>query len=48
MVYSEQLQATHCYEPPAWKGPWRDAKGKSWYVEDVPGACSDVSWRAEL
>jgi hypothetical protein len=33
MVYSCQLQATHCYEPLAWKGIWRDPKGKSWYVE---------------
>jgi hypothetical protein len=28
-----QLQATHCYEPPAWKGIWPDRKGRSWYVE---------------
>jgi hypothetical protein len=27
MVQSVQLQATHCHEPPAWKGTWRDAKG---------------------
>jgi hypothetical protein len=33
MVYSDQLQATHCYQPPAWKGVWRDAKGRSHYVE---------------
>ena len=33
MVYSAQLQSTHCYEPPAWKGIWKDRKGKSWYVE---------------
>jgi hypothetical protein len=32
MVYSRQLQATHCRQPPAWKGQWRDAKG-TWYVE---------------
>ena len=30
MVQSKQLQATHCYEPPAWKGQWRDAKGRNW------------------
>jgi hypothetical protein len=24
MVQLVQLQATHCYEPPAWKGIWRD------------------------
>src|ERR1019366_261750 len=33
LVYSAQLQATHCRQPPAWKGIWKDAKGKSWYVE---------------
>jgi hypothetical protein len=33
LIYSPQLQATHCYEPPAWKGIWRDRKGKRWYVE---------------
>jgi hypothetical protein len=37
MIYSPQLQATHCYQPPAWKGIWKDRKGKSWYVE----ACAD-------
>ena len=33
MIYSPQLQATHCYEPPAWKGIWKDRKGKSRYAE---------------
>ena len=33
MIYDHKLQATHCRQPPAWKGVWRDAKGKSWYVE---------------
>jgi hypothetical protein len=33
MIFSDQLQADHCYERPAWKGPWRDAKGRTWYVE---------------
>jgi hypothetical protein len=33
MVQSVQGQATHCRQEPAWKGQWRDAKGKSWYVE---------------
>jgi hypothetical protein len=37
MVYSRQLQATHCRLPPVWKGIFRDAKGKSWYVE----ACAE-------
>jgi hypothetical protein len=33
LVYSNQLRATHCHEPVAWKGIWRDRKGKSHYVE---------------
>jgi hypothetical protein len=33
MVNSEQLQATHCYEPPAWKGIRKDRMGRSHYVE---------------
>jgi len=33
MVYSRQLQATHCYESPARRGVWRDAKGRSHYAE---------------
>ena len=33
MVQSEQLQATHCYEPPVWRGKWQDAKGHWWWVE---------------
>lgn len=28
MIYSRQLQATHCYEPAPWRGRWKDAKGK--------------------
>jgi len=42
MVYSHQLQAIHCSEPPAWKGVWRDRTGKSWYVE----ACGEHAPRA--
>ena len=37
MVYSEQLQATHCAAPPAWKGTWSDRNGRRWDVE----ACRD-------
>ncbi len=37
MVYSVQLQSTHCRRPPAWKGIWRDTKGRRWYVE----ACAE-------
>lgn len=33
MIYSEQIQATHCDEPVVWKGPWRDRKGKQHVVE---------------
>jgi hypothetical protein len=33
MIYSDMLQATHCYEPPVWKGSWKDVKGRTWYVE---------------
>ena len=33
MVYSRQLQAIHCRQEPAWKGIWKDVKGKSWYME---------------
>jgi hypothetical protein len=43
MVYSRQLQATHCHEPPAWKGIWKDAKGKSWYVEACREHASKLS-----
>ncbi len=28
MIYSPQLQSTHCYEPTAWRGRWTDAKGR--------------------
>lgn len=43
MVYSVQMQATHCYEKPVWKGIWVDAKGKSWYVE----ACDEHAPRGK-
>jgi hypothetical protein len=33
MVYDHNLQADHCRQPPAWKGTWRDATGRSWYAE---------------
>ena len=33
MVYSRQLQSTHCRGEAAWKGLWTDRKGASWYVE---------------
>jgi hypothetical protein len=31
LIYSPQIQAMHCPEPPAWKGIWKDGKGKRWY-----------------
>ncbi len=43
MVQSVQLQATRCYEPPAWKGVWRGRTGKSWYVEACPEHAPKVS-----
>jgi hypothetical protein len=47
MIYDPKLQATHCRQAPAWKGIWRDAKGKSWYVEacreHAPKAKRDVA-----
>jgi hypothetical protein len=33
MVYDHNLQHTHCYQKPVWKGIWKDVKGKSWYVQ---------------
>jgi hypothetical protein len=33
IVQSRQLQATHSRGEPPWKGQWRDAKGRAWYVE---------------
>jgi hypothetical protein len=43
MIYDHKLQATHCLQPPAWKGVWRDAKGKSWYAE----ACREHAPKAK-
>jgi hypothetical protein len=42
LIYSPQIQAMHCPDPPAWKGIWKDRKGRSWYVE----ACAEhaPSW----
>ncbi len=33
LIYSPQLQSTHCSGSPVWKGIWKDRKGKSWYLE---------------
>jgi hypothetical protein len=37
LVYSPQLQATHCEQPVVWKGRWKDRKGNPHLVE----ACRD-------
>ena len=31
LVYSEQLQATHCVGSPAWTGRWLRPKGDRWF-----------------
>jgi hypothetical protein len=33
MVYDYKLHATHCRQEPSRKGPWKDATGRSWYVQ---------------
>jgi hypothetical protein len=42
MVYGHLLQADHCRQPPAWKGIWKDPKGRSHYVE----ACGEHAPKA--
>jgi hypothetical protein len=37
MVYSRQLQATHCDEPAPWRGWWKDAKGQTHRVSACGG-----------
>ena len=46
MVYSHQLQATHCRQEPAWKGIWTDRKGNGWYVEARAGTMLEPDQRA--
>jgi hypothetical protein len=38
MIYSRQLQATHCDEPPSWTGRWFTPRGDRWFRV---WACSD-------
>ena len=41
MIYSPQLQSTHCYEPAPWRGRWKDAHGtvhRAWSCEEHAGA----------
>lgn len=28
LIYSAQLQSTHCCEPAPWRGRWKDGKGR--------------------
>jgi hypothetical protein len=31
MVYTKQLQATHCRQPPEWTGRWFSPRGDRWW-----------------
>jgi hypothetical protein len=31
MIYSHQLRATHCIEPPSWSGRWFTPSGDRWF-----------------
>ncbi len=31
MIYSRQLQATHCHEEPSWTGRWFTPNGDRWF-----------------
>jgi len=46
MVQSRQLQATHCYEPPAWKGVWRRPQRRQLVRRGVPDARAEGSQSA--
>jgi hypothetical protein len=37
MVYSQQLQATHCRQAPAWTGRWFSPRGDRWFRVSVIG-----------
>jgi hypothetical protein len=41
MVYSKQLQATHCNEPVAWRGRYRSPKGDKWWTVWACGRHTD-------
>lgn len=50
IVASEQIQATHCYEPTPWRGRWTDAKGKVhrvWACEKHAEGLVDARRRVE-
>jgi hypothetical protein len=32
LIYSRQLQATHCAGQPTWSGRWRSPKGDRWFL----------------
>jgi hypothetical protein len=47
MVYSRQLQATHCQDNPTWTGRWFSPKGDRWWrvwsCPDPPGRADGVA-----
>jgi hypothetical protein len=42
MIYSAQLQSTHCYKPAPWRGRWADAKGKVHLVWACEGHAEEL------
>jgi hypothetical protein len=42
MIYSPQIQSTHCYEPARWRGRWKDVKGKMHRVWACDGHAGDL------
>src|ERR1019366_6191863 len=42
LIYSPQLQSTHCYEPARWRGRWKDVKGKMHRVWACDGHAGDL------
>jgi hypothetical protein len=44
LVYSPQIQSTHCSAPALWSGRWKDGKGKehrAWACERHAGALDE-------
>jgi hypothetical protein len=46
MVYSRQMQATHCHETPSWTGRWFSPKGDHWW-QVVPVGLREPPGRAD-
>jgi hypothetical protein len=47
LVYSTQLQSTHCDERPTWTRRWRSPKGdKSWLVRACPAHLDGLTEQA--